>query len=148
MIDLAAIRPDEWNMALFIHVFSAFTLVGALVMAGVYLHGASRDGSIALTRLGYRSLLLGVLPAFIAMRVSAQWIASKEGVDDADLTWVEIGYASTDIGALALIAALIASAVAVRGGGGGRGTRIAAGLVALLAVLNLVVIWVMATKPA
>jgi hypothetical protein len=155
MIDVATVRPDDWNLPLFIHVLGAFTLVGTLVMAAGYLFAARRDGSLVLTRAGYRSLLLGALPAFIVTRVGAEWIASKEGLDDSDLTWVTLGYLSTDIGLLALIGATVAAGLAMRRarlaeaqGGASRGTAIAAWLVALLIVVYAVMMWLMATKPA
>ena len=151
---LATIRPDDWNLALFVHVLGAFVLVGALVMAASFLFAARRDGSLALTRLGYRSLLLAALPAFIVTRITAQWIASEEGVDDADLAWIEVGYISTDVGVLFLLTATIAAGLALRRAGraeadgrGGSGVAIAAGLVTFLIAVYAVVIWVMATKP-
>jgi hypothetical protein len=155
LIDPAAIRPDDWNLALFLHLLGAFALVGALVTAATHLFAARRDGSIALARMGYRALLLVALPAFIVNRVAAQWIASEEGVDSADLAWINIGYMSTDIGVLALIAATVAAGVTVRRAGRaegpappGSGISFAAWAVAFLIVVYAVVIWVMATKPA
>jgi hypothetical protein len=154
MIELAAIRPDDWNLPLFIHVLGAFTLVGALVTAASFLLAARRDGSVTFTRLGFRSLLLVALPAFIATRASAQWIASKEGPEDSAAAWIEIGYISTDPGLLLLIGAMVSAGLAVRragraeaGAGSGRAVTIAAWLVALLIVIFAIVIWVMATKP-
>ena len=154
MIEVATIRPDEWGLPLFLHLLGAFTLIGALVMAASYLFAARRDGSLELTRLGYRSLLLVALPSFIVMRIAAQWLASEEGLDDADLAWIDVGYISTDIGVLALISATIAAGLAVRrasraeGARAGGGVAVAAWLVALLIAVYTVVIWVMATKPA
>jgi hypothetical protein len=151
VIELATIRPDEWGLPLFLHLLGAFTLIGALVMAASYLFAARRDGSLELTRLGYRSLLLVALPSFIVMRVAAQWLASEEGLDDADLAWIDVGYLSTDIGVLALLGATIAAGLAVRRAsraeGAGGGVAVAAWLVALLIAVYTVVIWVMATKP-
>jgi hypothetical protein len=153
MSALAAIRPDEWDLALFVHVLGAFTLVGALVLAASYLF-AARDGSVAMTRLGFRSLLLAALPAFIVTRVGAQWIADEENLDDADVAWIDIGYISTDLGLLVLLGATLAAGLAVRragraegGADGGRGAAIAAWLVGFLVLVYLVVIWAMATKP-
>jgi hypothetical protein len=154
--ELAAIRPDDWNLALFLHVLGAFTLVGALVMAASFLFAARRDGSLTFTRLGFRSLLIVALPAFIATRVTAQWIASEENVDDSDATWVTVGYLSTDAGLVVLLVATVAAGLGVRrarraearGEGAGGGTTLAAGLVTLLIAVYAVVIWVMATKPA
>jgi hypothetical protein len=85
------------------------------------------------------------------MRVTAQWLASEEGLDDADLAWIDVGYISTDIGVLALLGATIAAGLAVRRAsraeGAGGGVAVAAWLVALLIAVYTVVIWVMATKP-
>ena len=151
---LATIRPDDWNVALFVHVLGAFTLIGTLVTAASFLFAGHR-GSAVFTRLGYRALLLGTLPAYLVTRVGAEWVASEEGVDDAGLTWVDIGYMSTDVGLLALIGATIAAGLSVRrarraepGGGTGRGAAVAAWLTTLLVVVYAAVIWVMATKPA
>jgi hypothetical protein len=151
VIELATIRPDEWGLPLFLHLLGAFSLIGALVMAASYLFAARRDGSLELTRLGYRSLLLVALPSFIVMRVAAQWLASEEGIDDAGLAWIDVGFISTDIGVLALLGATIAAGLAVRRAsraeGAGGGVAVAAWLVALLIAVYTVVIWVMATKP-
>jgi hypothetical protein len=153
MIDLATIRPDDWNLALFVHVLGAFTLIGTLTLAASYLFAARRDGSLELTRLGYRTLLIGALPAYLVTRIGAQWVADNEGLEDADLAWIDVGYISTDVGVLVLIGATITAGLAVRRagraeGGSGGGVNVAAWLVAFLIVVYAVVIWVMATKPA
>ena len=44
MSALAVIRPDDWNIALFVHVLGAFTLIGALAVAASFLFAAPRDG--------------------------------------------------------------------------------------------------------
>ena len=156
MSAIAAIRPDDWDLPLFVDVLGAFTLVGALVTAAGFLFFARSDGSLAFTRLGFRSLLIVALPAFVATRVGAQWIASEGGLDDADVTWITVGYLSTDVGLLVLLGATIAAGVAVRRAGrseadapaGRRGAAIAAWLVTFLVAVYAVVIWLMATKPS
>ena len=145
---LATIRPDDWNLALFLHVLAAFVMVGALVTAAAYLFAARRDGSLELTRAGFRSLLIAALPAFIATRLSAQWLVSKEGLEDAELAWIDVGFITTDAGLLVLVGATVAAGLAVRRAEGVRGVALAAWLVALLIVVYAVVIWMMATKPA
>ena len=62
---LAAIRPDDWNLALFVHVLGAMVLVGALVLVAT-----SRRRATATVRLGYRTLLIAVDPGWIVMRVA------------------------------------------------------------------------------
>jgi hypothetical protein len=154
MSALAVIRPDEWNLALFVHVLGAFTLVGALAVAASFLFAARGENALTFTRLGFRSLLLAALPAFLVTRIGAQWIASEEGVEDSDATWITIGFISTDVGLLALLGATVAAWLGVRrasredSGGPGRRPAIAAWLVAFLLAVYAVVIWTMATKPA
>ena len=145
---LATIRPDDWNLALFLHVLAAFVMVGALVTAAAYLFAARRDGSLELTRAGFRSLLIAALPAFIAMRLSAQWLVSKEGLEDAELAWLDFGFITTDVGLLVLVGATVAAGLAVRRAEGVRGVALAAWLVTVLIAVYAVVIWMMATKPA
>ena len=145
---LATIRPDDWNLALFLHVLAAFVMVGALVTAAAYLFAARRDGSLELTRAGFRSLLIAALPAFIATRLSAQWLVSEEGFEDAELAWLDFGFITTDVGLLVLVGATVAAGLAVRRAEGVRGVALAAWLVAALIAVYAVVIWMMATKPA
>jgi hypothetical protein len=145
---LAAIRPDDWNIALFVHILGAMLLVGALALVVCAL--VWRD-----VRLAYRSLLIGVLPGWIVMRVGAQWIASKEGLDEGDLpAWVDIGFIVSDPLLLLLIVATVCSGIAARrerregaayGGGGLRTAALV--LVSLMLVASCVAIWAMTTKP-
>ena len=140
---LAAIRPDDWNLALFVHLLGAMTLVGALALVLVAL--AERN-----LRLGYRSLLLGVLPGWIVMRGGAEWIAGKEHVNDIDPTpdWLGIGYSVSDPMLLLIIIATVCAGVAVRRqqrGGALRGTALV--LTAIMLVAAFVAVWAMGTKP-
>ncbi len=151
MTAIAAIRPDAWNFPLLIHVLGAMLLVGALVLAGSALLLAWRNGSATLVRLGYRSLLIGVIPAFILTRGTAEWITSKEGLEDADVTWIDIGFMTTDVGVVLILVATLLAGLGMRraaraGGSAGLG-RAAAVLVSLLIVLYVVAIWAMTTKP-
>jgi hypothetical protein len=155
LIQMAAIRPDEWNLPLFVHVLGALALTGALVLTAVYLFGAWRSGSAASLRLALRSLTLGVLPAWLVLRVSAEWIADKEGYLDLDEQpeWIGIGYMATDLGFLLILLSSLLGYLALRkarAGGDGpfTGARVAAVLIALLILLNVIAIWAMTTKPA
>jgi hypothetical protein len=149
---LAVVRPDAWNLPLYIHVLGAMVLVGSLVLAASYLFAAARGGSLEATNAGFRSLLYAALPALIVMRAGAEWIADKEGLKNSNVTWVGLGYMASDVGALLIIVATVASWLALRrarrdGGGTGRGATVAAWLVAVLIALYVVAIWAMATKP-
>jgi hypothetical protein len=146
---LAAIRPGDWNVPLFVHVGGAMLLVAALVIVAAAMGAAVRrgDGALALTRLAYRALLLGVVPAYVVMRAGAEWIVSKEGVGDA--SWVGIGYSTADGGlVLVVIAAVLAWRATRRGdgapGGVGRAVVVLSGV---LLLAYAVAIWAMTTKP-
>jgi hypothetical protein len=148
---IALIRPDEWNFPLLMHVLGAFLLVGALVLSVSVLLLASRDGTVAQARLGFRSLLFGVLPAWVLMRGGAQWIADKEGLEDADLTWIDIGFMTGDSGLLLILIALLLAGLAMRrttrdGRPGGLATG-AGVLSAVLLIAYLVTLWAMSAKP-
>ena len=149
---VAAIRPDAWDFPLLLHVLGAMLLVGALVLAASALVLARRDGSAVLLRLGYRSLLIGALPAWIVMRGAAEWIADKEGLTGDEVpSWVDIGYSIADTGLLLLLISTVLAGLAVRrpGSEGGGGLNQASTvLVSLLLIAYLVAIWAMTTQPA
>jgi hypothetical protein len=146
---LSTIRPDAWNVPLLLHVAGAMLLVGSLVVVVVVMGGALRGGvgAAMLTRLGLRTLLFGVLPGYVLMRASAEWIASKEHLGDP--AWLGIGYIVADGG---LVLAVVATVVAWRAnrrpdGPGGLGRAVVA-LAALLLLAYALAIWAMTTKPS
>jgi hypothetical protein len=144
---LAAIRPDEWNFPLFLHVLSAMVLFGAVVLAAVSVGGNSQAG----LRLGFRSLLIGAIPAWIAMRLSAQWIASEENLLEEDVdapAWVDIGFMTSEGSLVVLIAGTVCAAIAARRGRGGGLRTATVVLVGITIVAYIVAIWAMSTKPA
>ena len=109
---VAPVRPDSWDFPLLLHVLGAMLLVGTLVLACSALLFAWRDGSASLVRLGYRSLLIGALPSWFLMRGSAEWIASKEGVADSSLAWVQIGVNTADLGFVLLAVSTLLAGLA------------------------------------
>ena len=152
---LSVIRPDDWNLPLFVHVLGAMVAFGALVLSASLLVAARSDGAETTVRRAFRSLAYGVIPAYILMRVTAQWLADEEGLEDADAAWIDIGYMVGDGGLLFVLLATIATGVAVRRtppdgapGGASRGVTIASTLVGLVIVATLVAVWAMTTKPA
>jgi hypothetical protein len=144
---LAAIRPDDWNLPLFLHILGAMVMVGGLVLALTALATAWRGKDVAPVRLGYRALLLGVLPSWLVTRLSAQWIVDKEGLEDSDFAWIDIGFLTSEPGLLLIIVATVLTGLAVRRARGGTGVRVAMVLTALMLVAYLVAVWAMTTKP-
>jgi len=149
---LATIRPESWGLPLLLHVLGAMLLVGTLVLAASALILAWRDGNASLVRLGYRSLLIGALPAWIVMRGAAEWIADKEGLTGGELpSWVDIGYSTAEPGFLLLLISTVLAGLAVRRAGraemSGGLSRASTVLVSLVLIAYLVAIWAMTTKP-
>jgi hypothetical protein len=150
---LAAIRPDDWNLPLFLHLIGGMTLVGVLLLVAVSLAGAGRGGSEGTVRLGFRGLLFAALPAWILMRVTAEWLASEENLDEDTPGWVDVGYMTSDTSLLLLIAATVCAGIAARraarGGPRGSGLNTTVAVLAAIALIAYVVaIWAMTTKPA
>jgi hypothetical protein len=152
-MSLATVRPDSWNFPLFLHVAGSMVLVGALVLVAWALVKAWRGDSAGFTRLAFHTLLYVAIPSFIVMRGGAQWIASKENLEDADLAWIGIGFGTSDLGLLLLIVATITAGLGARKVGREAGAasvngRAAAVLTIIPLVLYIVAIWAMTAKPA
>ena len=149
----ASVRPDSWNFPLFLHVLGAMVLVALLAAAAVVLTTALRsDDRAAAVRFAFRILLIGAIPSYLVMRVGAEWIASKEHLEDSDASWIGIGYSVADGGLLLLIVMTVLAGLAVRrarrGGEPRSLLRWTTGLTLLLIVAYTVAIWAMASKPA
>jgi hypothetical protein len=147
---LAVSRPTEWNFPLFVHVFGAMILVGGL-LAGASIITYAR-GEVRSLRLGYWTLLAVAFPGYIVMRIGAQWIYSKEGLEDLpeDPAWIGIGFMVADIGALLVLIALILGGIGVRRlrSGGGTGLLKATMVIAwIVLAAALVAVWAMSGKP-
>jgi hypothetical protein len=154
MIDLlAAVRPDEQNFPLLVHVLGATILVGGL-LTGVSTLAFAR-GQDRFLRLGYWTLLAVALPGLILMRIGAQWIYSEQGWDDLpedtdEPAWLGIGWVTADLGGLLFLISLAVGGIGVYRlrSGGGKGLLKATMIVALvLLAVYVVAAWAMAGKP-
>jgi hypothetical protein len=122
---------------LFLHVLGAMTLVGAmLTVAIVSVVAWPRPGVAVLRRAALRSLLFVAVPAYVVMRVCAQWIYSQEGLDKAksDPTWIGVGFGVADAG---LVVLLVTIGFAVWWNRSGKAVpgRVVAGLASIYLVL-------------
>ena len=147
---LALSRPTDWNLPLFIHVLGAMILVGGLLTGASVILFAR--GDVRFLKLGYWTLLAVALPGYVVMRIGAQWIYSKEGLDNLpdDPTWIGIGFVVADAGALLVLIALILGGIGVRRLRNGNGAGLLkASMVTAWVVLAaaLVAVWAMAGKP-
>jgi hypothetical protein len=119
---------------LFLHVLGAMVLVGAMIAVLVLTLAGRRLPEVAsLRKAAFWTLLIVAIPAWVVMRVGAEWIYSKEfGSGGNDPTWVGIGFAVADVGLLVL---LVTAGVAFWWKRGGK--PLAGGLVGGLSALYL-----------
>jgi uncharacterized membrane protein len=141
---LALIRPDSWNFPLFLHILGATVLFGTV--ATVAIAGfASRSHAgyeQLLARVAQRTFLLGIVPAYIVMRVGAQWIDSKEFPNGDEPGWVGVGFIVSDAGVILLL--IVGILLAVRR----QRVLLAVPILTAIYVVALGVAWVsMAGKP-
>ena len=70
---LALIRPDSWNLPLFVHVLGAMILFGAtatVAIAGFAARTRTQHAEL-LARVALKTFLFAIIPSWIAMRVGA-----------------------------------------------------------------------------
>ena len=151
---LAAVRGSSVNFPLFLHVLGAMLLVGTLlaVATALALSWRRQWTAAGLTRFGLLALPVGVVPAYILMRIGAQWTESREHLPQpvVDATWLGIGYLTADAGAVVILIAVVLALIGLRKLRSGGGTRLAsaAGVLSVLLLATYVVtVWAMTTKP-
>jgi hypothetical protein len=152
---LAIIRPDDWNLPLLVHVFGAMVLVGALVTSVLFGAASWRpEATGAFGRLTFRTLLYVALPAWIVMRVGAQWVYDREAWGDAaeEPFWLGIGWITGEGGGLLLLIAIVLAGLGtgrrrVDRGGGTRLTRASVVLAAVVLAAYVFTAWAMSGKP-
>ena len=150
---LAALRADELDFLVFAHVLGAMVFMGALLLAGTVLAGAWADGAAERVRLGYRTLLIAVLPSYLVMRIFGQILESRDEYEAVEESaWIGIGYGTTELGFLLIVASSVAAGLGSRsalreGRPVGTSRKVAAVLVWIMVVLFTIAIWAMTTKP-
>jgi hypothetical protein len=152
---IAVVRPDSWDFPLFLHILGAILLFGAVASVAVLAFASLGREPLAaglLRRIAFATLLVGVWPSFVLMRVGAEWIRSKEfpnGAPEPD--WVGAGYLISDLGVVVLAVLTLLTWLAARQ------TKleqprpvtapIAAGVTGLYLVALVVAWWAMTAKP-
>jgi len=126
-------------------------LVGATLTSASALTYAR--GDVRFLRFGYWTLLAVGLPAYVLMRIGAEWMASREGLNDegaSEPAWLVIGYIVADLGLLLFVVALVAGGFGIRRLGQGKGSallRTAMVLTIVLLAAYVFAVWAMAGKP-
>jgi hypothetical protein len=144
---LAAVRPDSWNLPLFVHVLGAMALFGGTLAVATFGWAASRRPQRELlVRAAFRTLLAVVLPGWIVMRIGAEWTQSKEDISGTP-DWIGVGMAVADPGLILILVTVGLAYWAARRRGIGWQPRAVAALTSLYLVALAVAWWVMSTKP-
>lgn len=106
---LAAIRPDAWNLPLFLHVLGAVLTFGATAAVAVLAFAGrpETDRALWLRRLAFTVGLAVLIPAWILMRVAAQWVDDKEFPGGHEPGWVGVGFIVSEGGLLLIVVMLI-----------------------------------------
>lgn len=151
---LLSIRPDSWNLPLLLHVGGAMALVASVTVAAIALiqgWRTSDPSAASLKRFGAKTLLYAAIPSYFVMRIAAQWVESREGLDNSNATWLGDGFLAADLGGILLLIATIVANMAVRRApdtGLGKLAKVSAGISLILVGLYVFAIWAMTTKPA
>jgi hypothetical protein len=148
---LALVRPDSWNLPLFLHLIGAIVLVGGLLSVTLLLATALGRPPVRALLLGvaFRAQLATVLPGWILMRLAGAWLSSKE--DPGSPTWLDIGFGISDGGLAVLLVVTVLCGLAVRRAAGAAppaAARIAVVLAPLYLAALAVAVWAMSAKPS
>jgi type IV secretory pathway VirB2 component (pilin) len=145
---LAVLRPDSWNLPLFLHVLGATLTFGAVITVAVLGFAGLRgdpERALWLRRLAFWIGLVVLVPSFLLMRVAAGWIADKEYPDKTP-GWVDTGFIVTEPGAVLVLVMLILAWFASRRAG----SRVAVAVpwLAMIYIVALGIAWfAMSAKP-
>jgi hypothetical protein len=145
---VALVRPDSWNLPLFLHVLGATLTFGTTATVAILAfagRSAASERAVWLRSLAFKIGFFVLVPAWILLRIPAQSIASKE-FPHHEPGWVGVGYPITEGGALLIILMLVLGWISR----GKRDSR-AAAVVPWLATLFLIALGVawfaMSAKP-
>ena len=144
---VASLCGPYCDAPLFVHVLGATLLFGTVLTVATLAFAALRvtDQAAMLRRLAFTITLVGVWPAYILMRVGAQWVLTHEGLDKSTPHWVDVGYVVSDVGILLLLALTLLGWLALRRG---RLTAWFAGLAVVYLVALGVAWFAMSGKPS
>jgi hypothetical protein len=105
---------------LFLHVFGATVLVGAILTVTILTWVSLRrplEQAQLLRRLAFMTLLLVGWPSWLAMRIAGQWVLSLDiysGVEAIAPGWLTVGFIVGDVGVLVLLISTILAWFAYR----------------------------------
>ncbi len=141
---LALVRPDSWNLPLFLHVLGAMALVGAIAATAIAA-GRSQESPL-LRRVAFMTLVTVVLPSWVLMRVAGEWINSREDIRGTP-GWLDVGYIVGDAGLVVLLVTTIIGWWSTRRPERSWPARTVTALASLYLVALLVAMFAMTGKP-
>jgi hypothetical protein len=141
---VALVRPDSWNLPLFLHVLGAAVLVGAV--AATAIAAGKSGGSLVLRRVALGTIVALVIPAWILMRVAGEWTNSREDIP-GDPGWLGTGYIVGDAGVIVLLLSVVFGWLSVRKPDRGWPTRTVTALAVIYLAALLVATFAMSGKP-
>ena len=145
-MSVASLCGPTCGVPLFLHVLGATVLFGAVLAVTTLAVAAHRTvvHAALLRRLAFVLTLVAVWPAYIVMRVGAQWVLSHEGLDGNPPGWVGVGFAVSDVGIVLLLVLTLLGWLSLRRSRAGTWF---AGLAALYLVALAVAWFAMSAKP-
>jgi hypothetical protein len=141
---VALVRPDSWNLPLFLHVLGAAVLVGAV--AATAIAAGKSGGSLVLRRVALGTIVALVIPAWILMRIAGEWMNSREDIP-GDPGWLGTGYIVGDAGVIVLLLSVVFGWLSVRKPDRGWPARTVTALAVLYLAALLVAMFAMSGKP-
>lgn len=141
---VALVRPDSWNLPLFLHVLGAAVLVGAV--AATAIAAGKSGGSLVLRRVALGTIVALVIPAWILMRIAGEWTNSREDIP-GDPGWLGTGYIVSDAGVIVLLLSVVFGWLSVRKPDRGWPARTVTALAVLYLAALLVAMFAMSGKP-
>jgi hypothetical protein len=144
---IAFLRPDSWDFPLFVHVLGAIALFGGIAALVMVSYAGIRipEHAPMLRSLAFKLTLLVVWPAYVVMRVGAQWIYDKEDLDPDFPGWIAVGVTVGDGGVIVLLILTVLGWLTLRRRP--TWTRYFAGLATVYLVALGVAWWAMSAKP-
>ena len=116
----ASICGPGCGFPLFLHVFGAIVLVGAIATVAIVTWFSLRrplEQARVLRRMAFTTMLAVVWPGWLAMRLAGQWVLSQDlysGIEKSDPGWLGVGFIVGDLGVLVLLISTILAWFAYR----------------------------------
>ncbi len=146
---VALIRPDSWNLPLFVHVLGAMILFGGTATVAIVGFAARRRTEHAelLARVALKTFLFAGHPQ-LDRDAGRRGLDRGQGIPERhEPGWLEVGFTVSEGGALLLIALGILAWVSVRRHGVGRAAVAVPVLAGIYVVALGIAWWAMSAKP-